>query len=201
MGELTPHGMRQEFALGERLRARYGGLVNQYTRADVYVRTSDLDRCHMSAQSLLLGFFPERRGVADAVVDASTSDASQQTPRHVQPIPIHAVPASQEFLLRGFDHCAALPAMVRKAFDTPAVRAKAAATVAVRARIAAAVGLDELPMHRLTLALDAIIALDSQGVLAASGIHLSAADRLEAFALADWYFKTKHASPALGRLG
>ena len=85
-GELTPAGAKQMETVGHDLRTKYVDELklfhSTYQRQDVYVRSSDVDRCLMSAHSLLHGLFP-----------------TGPTP------PIHTVPQGEEFLLRGYDHC------------------------------------------------------------------------------------------------
>ena len=85
-GELTNKGSQDMQALGTQLKKKYVDelklLHSTYQKQDVYVRSSDVDRCLQSAHALLHGLFP-------------TGPAP----------PIHSIPQGEEFLLRGYDHC------------------------------------------------------------------------------------------------
>ena len=79
LGQLTPAGMRQEAELGARLRSVYvdqqGLLPPSYTPGTMSVRSTDMDRTLMSAESFLMGLYP------------------------AQPVPIHTLPISGDTLL------------------------------------------------------------------------------------------------------
>lgn len=80
-------GMQQLNSLGTKLRERYittYGMINaNYTREDVFVRSTDYDRTLISAQSLLQGLFPPGTGpTAQNGLPGLTGD-------NLQPIPIH----------------------------------------------------------------------------------------------------------------
>lgn len=95
-GQLTPIGMRQEYDLGKRLRDFYVHqtkfLPLHYDAKTMEVRSSDLQRTLMSAQSILLGLYPLGSGPILA-------DKTHALPSGFQPIPIHTVPAKQDELL------------------------------------------------------------------------------------------------------
>jgi hypothetical protein len=63
-GQLTVTGMRQHYALGERLRKRYSTLLQnvklEFGSKEVYVESSDIPRTFLSAQSQLLAVFPPK---------------------------------------------------------------------------------------------------------------------------------------------
>jgi hypothetical protein len=63
-GQLTVTGMKQHFALGEKLRKKYASLLDtvkpEYGSKQVYVESSDIPRTFLSAQSQLLGLFPPK---------------------------------------------------------------------------------------------------------------------------------------------
>ncbi|UJR35430.1 hypothetical protein I4U23_028187 [Adineta vaga] len=85
-GQLTIAGIEQQHRLGAYLRTRYGSLLNTtYTASEIVVRSTDVDRTLMSAQSNLVGLFP----IANITVD--------KVP--IQPIPIHTVTINLDFLL------------------------------------------------------------------------------------------------------
>lgn len=96
-GELTAEGMRQEFQLGRELRKRYVDqyhLLPPYYSADsLYVRSTDLNRTLMSAESFLYGLYPLPTG-------PNLANSTQPAlPERYQPIPIHTTPKDQDDLL------------------------------------------------------------------------------------------------------
>ncbi|XP_070786548.1 lysosomal acid phosphatase [Enoplosus armatus] len=87
-GQLSQVGMRQHFELGQFLRNRYKGFLNEsYERHEISVRSTDLDRTLMSAEANLAGLYPPK-GQQVFKPDLMW-----------QPIPVHTVPQSQERLL------------------------------------------------------------------------------------------------------
>src|SRR5271157_460200 len=97
LGQLTAIGMRQEFELGTKLRSAYvaqdGLLPPRYTPGTLYVRSTDRDRTLMSAQSFLMGLYPQGTG---PILPSSTRSA---LPNGAQPIPVHTVPIGEDALL------------------------------------------------------------------------------------------------------
>ncbi|XP_044172917.1 prostatic acid phosphatase-like [Acropora millepora] len=94
LGQLTQSGMMQEFILGQFLRDRYvDKLINSsYRFSEVYVRSSDRDRCIMSAQTQLNGLYPPHgKQVWRPNLDW-------------QPVGVHVVPANEDYLLRPYDY-------------------------------------------------------------------------------------------------
>lgn len=96
LGELTAQGMHQEFELGASLRKKYIDeehlLPAQYNAATLYVRSTDINRTLMSAESFLLGLYPLGTG-------PSLSTEVPALPFAFQPIPIHTTPISKDRLL------------------------------------------------------------------------------------------------------
>ncbi|XP_074483486.1 lysosomal acid phosphatase [Sebastes fasciatus] len=87
-GQLTQDGMRQHLDLGQFLRNRYKGFLNEsYDRHEILVRSTDYDRTLMSAEANLAGLYPP----AGQQVFTKTLQW--------QPIPVHTVPPSEERLL------------------------------------------------------------------------------------------------------
>ena len=96
LGQLTPKGMRQEFDLGTAFRERYVKqqhlLPKYYDTKTMIVRSSNVTRTMMSAQSILLGLYPLGTGPL-------LSDGTKALPEGFQPIPINTVPPEQDSLL------------------------------------------------------------------------------------------------------
>lgn len=87
-GQLSQVGMLQHYNLGQFLRKRYTGFLNEsYVRHEISVRSTDYDRTLMSAEANLAGLYPP--------------NGSQVFNPNLkwQPIPVHTVPKSQERLL------------------------------------------------------------------------------------------------------
>jgi len=79
--------MRQHYELGQWLRNHYKNLlVNDYTRDDIYIQSTDVDRTLMSAMSNLAGMYPptERRQFDENLAWA--------------PIPVHTIPEHEDYV-------------------------------------------------------------------------------------------------------
>uniref|UniRef100_A0A673WZQ1 Lysosomal acid phosphatase n=1 Tax=Salmo trutta TaxID=8032 RepID=A0A673WZQ1_SALTR len=84
-GQLSQEGMRQHFELGQVLRKRYRGFLNDtYDRHEISVRSTDYDRTLMSAEANLAGLYPPN---GSQVFNPSLE---------WQPIPVHTVPQDEE---------------------------------------------------------------------------------------------------------
>ncbi|XP_077370492.1 lysosomal acid phosphatase isoform X2 [Festucalex cinctus] len=80
--------MRQHLELGQFLRMRYDGFLNEnYVRHEISVRSTDYDRTLMSAEANLAGLYPP---IGEQVFSPNIK---------WQPIPVHTVPQSEEKLL------------------------------------------------------------------------------------------------------
>ncbi|XP_067883590.1 lysosomal acid phosphatase-like, partial [Heterodontus francisci] len=80
-GQLTQVGMRQHYELGQYLRRRYKDFLNSsYDRHQIYVRSTDVDRTLMSAESDLAGLYPPH---GHQIFNPDVN---------WQPIPVHTVP-------------------------------------------------------------------------------------------------------------
>ncbi|XP_043938639.1 lysosomal acid phosphatase isoform X2 [Protopterus annectens] len=88
-GQLTVEGMRQHFELGQMLKKRYHGFLNDsYDRHEIFVRSTDSDRTLMSAEVNLAGMY-------------QPTGAQVFNPNLTwQPIPVHTVPEEEDKLLR-----------------------------------------------------------------------------------------------------
>jgi len=63
-GQLTARGKRMHYHLGQWLRKRYSHLLGpDYSETEVLVRSTDVDRTLMSAQSNLAGMFPPTKSM------------------------------------------------------------------------------------------------------------------------------------------
>ncbi|MGH0183860.1 UNVERIFIED_CONTAM: hypothetical protein FKN15_013149, partial [Acipenser sinensis] len=86
-GQLTQVGMRQHFELGQTLRRRYWGFLNEtYSRREISVRSTDYDRTLMSAEANLAGLYPPN---GSEVFNPNIT---------WQPIPVHTVPDTEDMV-------------------------------------------------------------------------------------------------------
>ncbi len=121
LGQLTPEGMRGEYELGKRFRARYVDenhlLPAVYDCDSMYVRASDVDRTLMSAECVLLGLYP--MGLAP-LTDAGT----EGIPGRFQPIPIHTRPREYDDALIPDVNKTSGDTYKRFVYETPEWKAK-----------------------------------------------------------------------------
>eukprot|EP00112_Aurelia_sp_Birch-Aquarium-sp1_P003562 Seg14.4 transcript_id=Seg14.4/GoldUCD/mRNA.D3Y31 product="Lysosomal acid phosphatase" protein_id=Seg14.4/GoldUCD/D3Y31 len=104
-GRLTQIGMRMEYELGMFLKNRYitnKKFINEsYLHKQVFCKSSDAERCLMSAESQMAGLYPPKGW---QVWNKSIS---------WQPVPVHTVPGDQDPYLRPWDaHCQRLNDLV-----------------------------------------------------------------------------------------
>jgi hypothetical protein len=117
LGELTPEGMRMHYLNGVEFRSRYSGslLSENYFSNEIYVRSTDVNRTIMSAQSQLEGLYPygptvNSSQVAGAVPPLTVQNVSVIQAKlglaaiqgQYQPIPIHVVAQEYDTLLLGY---------------------------------------------------------------------------------------------------
>lgn len=97
-GELTAEGMKQEFILGTQLKLRYQNLgltFNPNNLANkIHVRSTDVNRTLMSANSLLAGLI----NGTNAGNHMTIADVNGW-PANWQPVPVHTVPTHHDYLL------------------------------------------------------------------------------------------------------
>ncbi|XP_041054374.1 lysosomal acid phosphatase-like isoform X2 [Carcharodon carcharias] len=113
-GQLTQFGMRQHYMLGQYLRHRYKDFLNSsYDREEIYVRSTDVDRTLMSAQSDLAGLYPPRE------YQIFKPDLNWQ------PIPVHTVPAEDEkFLKFPIPNCPRFDKLLEESMNSKTVQDK-----------------------------------------------------------------------------
>lgn len=108
-GQLTAIGMQQEYNLGVKLRQRYVDkehlLPAQYQAGSIYVRSTDVDRTLMSAESLLMGLYPAKTNAS--------------LPFSMQPIPVHTAPQGADTIInQKIDQKALDDALQKYVYDT-----------------------------------------------------------------------------------
>ncbi|KAJ1528663.1 hypothetical protein ONE63_007057 [Megalurothrips usitatus] len=109
-GQLTTIGMQQHYELGMWLRQRYISLLkSDYTKSDVYIQSTDVDRTLMSAESNLAGLFPPR------------GTRMFEPNLKWQPIPIHTVPEHLDHVLAMKKPCPRYDAEFTKARNLPEI--------------------------------------------------------------------------------
>lgn len=102
-GQLTNAGKHRHLELGRYLRKRYATLLKDtYTNSEIYVRSTDVDRTLMSAESNLAGLYPP--------VGPDQWDPLIQW----QPIPVHTVPEELDEVLAAKKPCAAFDMELKK---------------------------------------------------------------------------------------
>jgi len=96
MGMLTQKGMRGEYVLGKFFEKRYVEdykLLNAtYIHREIYIRSTDIERTLMSAQTQLNGLYPPK------------GHQIWRDNLDWQPIGIHVVPLKEDYLLAVFDY-------------------------------------------------------------------------------------------------
>jgi len=110
-GQLTNLGKYQHYELGQWLRRRYTGFLPEaYSREDIYVQSTDVDRTLMSAASNLAGLYPPE---GDQIWAKNIS---------WQPIPIHTVPETKDEILAGKRPCARYEAELQRVKTSPEMK-------------------------------------------------------------------------------
>lgn len=102
-GQLVNAGKLRHYKLGLWLRDRYRNLLSStYTNNEIYVRSTDVDRTLMSAESNLAGLYPP--------VQSDVWDPAIQW----QPIPVHTVPEELDAVLAAKKSCSAFDKELKK---------------------------------------------------------------------------------------
>lgn len=104
-------GKREQYKLGKYLRGRYQKLIGEkYSPHKVYIRSTDEDRNLMSAQCNAAGMFPP------------TGDEVWHEKFDWQPIPIHTIPLSEDFLLNSFVPCPRFDQMFKQRIESQEIK-------------------------------------------------------------------------------
>ncbi|OXU18976.1 hypothetical protein TSAR_000201 [Trichomalopsis sarcophagae] len=106
-GQLTNIGKHQHLVLGQWLRNRYAHLLPQrYSLYDIYVMSTDVDRCLMSAEANLAGLYPPN---GDQMWDIQSW----------MPIPVHTIPEAEDGLLSGKKYCDRYSYELQRVINSP----------------------------------------------------------------------------------
>lgn len=110
-GWLSQIGMRQQYALGQYLRSEYGSLLNAtYKNTEIFVQSSNVNRCLMSAYCNLAGLYPP--------------EGSQVwNPQLLwQPIPVHTRPEAEDNTLALGAACPRYDELYAQELNSPEVK-------------------------------------------------------------------------------
>lgn len=114
-GRLTQKGMMLEYNLGQFLKERYvvTKFVNiSYLHEEIYIRSSNIDRCLQSAEAQLAALYPPKgRQVWKEELSW-------------QPIPVHTVPGAEDVLLRPTENCPRISQIRSKMIQSDEIKKK-----------------------------------------------------------------------------
>ncbi|KAK6192448.1 hypothetical protein SNE40_003913 [Patella caerulea] len=109
-GYLTELGMNQHYILGQYLRDRYDGFLNKsYLLSEFSIRSSNIDRCLMSAYCNLAGLYPP------------TGRQVWNNTLLWQPIPVHTIPEPLDNMLAIDKPCPKYDQLYKKSLKSPEV--------------------------------------------------------------------------------
>ncbi|XP_049782248.1 lysosomal acid phosphatase-like [Schistocerca cancellata] len=110
-GALTNKGKMEMFTLGKFLRQRYNGFLSEtYYPQEGHVRSSDNDRCLMSAETCLAGLYPPK------------GDQVWNPELLWQPIPIHATPRNLDALIVMKKPCPRYEKELQQMYNSPEIQ-------------------------------------------------------------------------------
>lgn len=108
----TQTGKQQHYELGKWFRKRYSSLVSEkYSNTEMYVRSTDIDRALMSAESNLAGFYPP----------VGRDVWNEKVPW--QAIPVHTMPESQDVVLAAKKSCPVYDHELKKLYKSQEFKA------------------------------------------------------------------------------
>lgn len=197
LGQLTATGMQQEYQLGASLRKVYVDqhhlLPANYATGSVYVRSSDVDRTLMSAQSFLMGLYPLGTGPN---LPGSTQPA---LPGAYQPISIHTIAKDQENLLVAWTESAQFKELLKTyVYPTPEWKAKSAELQPKFAAWSQATGITITDLYQLKSLGDTLNIYQLYQVPLPEG--LTPEDAKQIIDAGKWVFVTAFKSLALGKV-
>ena len=119
LGELTAEGIRQHYLIGVELRSRYiseHGLIDEvYNSSQIYIRSTNLNRTIVSAESQLMGLFPKGPELSQHSIKVSVPPIESESlepiieslgtsslPFNFAAVPIHVVEFKYDSLLLGY---------------------------------------------------------------------------------------------------
>lgn len=109
-GQLTNLGKHQQLLLGQWVRKRYSHLLSDlYSPYDIYIRSTDVDRTLMSAESHLAGLYPP---VANEIWSSI----------NWIPIPVHSIPEDMDNVLAAKKYCPRYDYELRKVLNSPELK-------------------------------------------------------------------------------
>ncbi|KAK4872173.1 hypothetical protein RN001_016297 [Aquatica leii] len=110
-GTLTKLGKQQMYQLGQLLRKTYKDFLSEdYFSETVYVRSTEADRCIMSAQTLLAGLYPP------------TKDQTWNSNLLWQPIPVRYIPRNEDNVIAMKKNCSLYDTALKHAYETPRIK-------------------------------------------------------------------------------
>jgi lysosomal acid phosphatase len=192
VGALTGAGARAHYELGARLRRRYvstGFLPWSFLGADLYVRSTTIDRALLSAYSQMAGLYPA--GSAPVVDVRSTfggeapAENATGLPGRWQPVPIHSVPlATDGLLIPGMD-CPRHAQLMRDKERAPEWTAREAAEAGFLAQLTSIVGSHgRLSLRAVSEVNDVWVCYEHHGVPLPEGV--TRAVRQKTHEIATW---------------
>jgi len=111
-GQLTNKGKERHYKLGNYIRVRYNDFIpHKYSSDGVFVRSTDIDRTLMSAESHLAGLFPP------------TDDQLWNPSLQWQPIPVHTVSKDEDLLLSLSSPCPLYDKLLNELNQSPEIQA------------------------------------------------------------------------------
>lgn len=103
-------GKQDQYKLGQYLGKRYRNLIGtRYSSKQMYVRSTDEERCLLSAECTMFGLYP------------TSNDENWNDKLNFQPIPIHTMPLIDDYLLNSFAVCPRFDELFQQSIRRPNV--------------------------------------------------------------------------------